>query len=399
MATEWFCVIGGQRRGPMTWDALAELASRGELGPDDLVWEPAFGMSWRAARGVEGLAVTTPPAAILMPAEPPPPERHEKKPCTPLTGVAGTRPYFIPAVLEAWDDMKGMLFKPLDLARWFSIGFCAWVASIGSGGCSGVSMPDKNMFQSIKNNPEAGAGTMLHDLQGQYRTFMDAHPGVAGMIAAFVVLVVVLVVAWALVSSWLRSRGAFMLVHRWHRPDDTVSQSWAAGRGLGRSLFFWRIGFGSLMLMLLAGLLGALAITVVIPYVHLRSLPPGGLVWLLGLGCALLLVSLCWVITNLLLDAFVVPVMYWRQVGVLDAWRVTLAFCNEQPIAMLIFLILWLLLVISGMLAVLALVLCTCCLFCIPLMIPYVNQVAMLPMTLLMRGVGIRFLRQWRPDL
>jgi hypothetical protein len=153
------------------------------------------------------------------------------------------------------------------------------------------------------------------------------------------------------------------------------------------------------MLMLLAGLLGALAITVVMPFVHLHSLPPGGLAWILGLGCALLLVLTCWGTANLLLDAFVVPVMYWRQVGVLDAWRVTLAFCNEQPIAILIFLTLWLLMVISGMLAVLAVVLCTCCLFCIPLMIPYVNQVAMLPLTLLMRGVGIRFLRQWRPDL
>jgi hypothetical protein len=292
-----------------------------------------------------------------------------------------------------------MLFKPLDLARWFSLGFCAWVASLGSGGCSGTSFPDQNMFKNWKKQGGSDPGALVDNLQGQYRSFMDAHPGLATMILALVVTGVVVVIAWAVVSTWLRSRGAFMLVHRWHKPDDTVAQSWAAGRCLGRSLFIWRLVFGTLMLMLLGGLGIALVLTVVMPFIHLHELSPGGLAWLAGLGVGLLLLVACWCTVNLMLEEFVVPVMYWRRVGVLDAWRVVLAFCNEQPMAVMIYLMLWPLLMLAGVLAILALILCTCCIFCIPLLLPYVNQVALLPLTLFMRGVGISFLKQWRPDL
>ncbi len=401
MSTEWYCVIGGERRGPMAWEALADLARRGELGPEDLVWEQAFGAEWRAAQTVDKLVEVAAAAAAAAPVPPsltagqPEPDA----PRTPLTGVAGTRPRFSVAVDEAWDGMKRMLFAPFDLARWFSLGFCAWIAAIGSGGCNGASFPDKNVIKSWQKDPEAGAGTLLNEVQSQYRTFMDAHPGMTAMIVVAALTALVLVVAWMLVATWLRSRGAFMLVHRWHHPDDTVSQSWAVGRGLGRSLFLWRVTFGSLMFLLLAGMAGALLITVGVPFFNAKVLPPGGLPWLVGLGGALLLLMLSWGTVGLMLDAFVVPVMYWRRVGVLDAWRVVLAFCNEQPLAVLIYLLLWPWLVLAGMLAFGLLALCSCCLLCIPLMLPYVNQVAMLPLTLLFRGVGIRFLKQWRPDL
>lgn len=378
-----------------------DLVRRGELKPDDLVWEPSFGAVWRAAGAVDGLVDKAADATAKIPSLPEYYACHAAdEPRTPLIGVAGTRPHFGAATREAWGVMKQMLFKPLDLARWFSMGFCAWLAAIGSGGCS-ASIPDKNMFTSFKNNPNPNAdvGAMINNIQAQYHTFMDAHPEVAAAIMAIIFVVIAASIAWMLVATWLRSRGAFMLVHRWHRPDDTVSQSWAAGRGLGRSLFLWRVIFGCLMSILLIGLTGALVITVVLPFVRAHTLAPGGLFWILGLSCGLLLVVSCWGTVNLMLDAFVVPVMYWRRVGVLDAWRVVLAFCNEQPAAVLIFLTVWPLLILVGILAVMAVILCTCCIVCIPLMLPYVNQVVMLPLTIFLRGVGIRFLKQWRPDL
>ena len=34
---------------------------------------------------------------------------------------------------QAMDRVKKVLFQPFDLARWFAIGFCAWLAYLGEG--------------------------------------------------------------------------------------------------------------------------------------------------------------------------------------------------------------------------------------------------------------------------
>ena len=39
----------------------------------------------------------------------------------------------------AFEEVKTILFKPFDLGKWFVIGFCAWLAFLGSGGPGGGS--------------------------------------------------------------------------------------------------------------------------------------------------------------------------------------------------------------------------------------------------------------------
>ena len=41
-------------------------------------------------------------------------------------------------VSPALERVKTMLFKPFDLGKWFTIGFCAWLAALGEGGGSGM---------------------------------------------------------------------------------------------------------------------------------------------------------------------------------------------------------------------------------------------------------------------
>jgi hypothetical protein len=40
-------------------------------------------------------------------------------------------------VSPALERVKAMLFKPFDLGKWFTIGFCAWLALLGEGGSGG----------------------------------------------------------------------------------------------------------------------------------------------------------------------------------------------------------------------------------------------------------------------
>ena len=43
----------------------------------------------------------------------------------------------IDPIMPAIERVKTMLFKPFDLAKWFAVGFCAWLANLGqaSFGC------------------------------------------------------------------------------------------------------------------------------------------------------------------------------------------------------------------------------------------------------------------------
>ena len=55
--------------------------------------------------------------------QPPPPSRRGISVAEPLT--------------PALQQVKQMLFKPFDLAKWVTIGFCAWLAGLGESGGGG----------------------------------------------------------------------------------------------------------------------------------------------------------------------------------------------------------------------------------------------------------------------
>ena len=55
----------------------------------------------------------------------------------------------------------------------------------------------------------------------------------------------------------------------------------------------------------------------------------------------------------------------------------------------------WFLMVLT----VVAFVLLTCCIGCIPLILPYVGSVVMLPALFFFRGYAVCFMSRWRADL
>lgn len=56
---QWYCAIDGRRRGPLEPIELKELADRGELSPDDLVWRDDY-PDWVKASAVKGLFAAVP---------------------------------------------------------------------------------------------------------------------------------------------------------------------------------------------------------------------------------------------------------------------------------------------------------------------------------------------------
>ena len=116
-------------------------------------------------------------------------------------------------------------------------------------------------------------------------------------------------------------------------------------------------------------------------------------------AAGMLLAAASWWVVGELDNQFVVPVMYWRRLGAAAAWRLVLGFCNRRPFALVRFLAMRAAVEAAVAVAVTLATLLTCCLFWVVRAIPYFGSVAYLPVTFFRRGLGLSYLRQWKPGL
>jgi len=377
MERKWYYAVDGVRHGPVTFEELRALVVGGTLKALDLVWQPDFGPEWRNVGQVRALFEA--PAQ-----EAPPLEAHERK--VPLLGVTGARPSCLAAASQAYARVVEVLFRPFDVSRWFSMGFCAWLAYIGtqSGNFNGVG----------EGNPG--------DLKAQLDTLLDklanasAHPGVV----ASIVLLLVLGLLFGLWLCSLRSRGDFMFLHRWYRPDAPIRQCWLSSRAAAHELFVWRVYFFFIALLLFA-LDGVVAyVRIVRPYLDADKAWSDALLRpTVACVTVAVLLSIGVRLVAHLAKAFVVPVMYWHGVTAPRAWLVVFALCNQYPFAVLSYLACGVVFLVMAVMGGLAFVLCTCCIGIIPLALPYLSGVLLLPVYLFFRGYAVCFLSQWRAEL
>jgi len=394
---EWFCIINGQQRGPMSLDDLTASIRSGALKADDYVWTTSFGNQWKRVHDVAELNETTPPPA-------PSATQTTAEPVTPTTlpDTPGGRPSVSTAISTAWEIMVKMLFKPFDLGLWFSIGFCAWLAYLNMGGFNyhRNSLAHLERTSSLPNLIKE----MFHASCAKLAADFYMMPVLMGTI-----LLVGLVIG--LVFAWLQARGAFMFLHRWHYPRATIAESWECSRSLWGSLFLFRLIAGLFVLLLFALVLVGAYVSIplhcasVVEFI--QSLPRwlssgGNLTLLLWLSCwifALLTVMTLWWTMEFMLNHFVTPIMYRKRIHVMQAWKPVLALCNEHAWPMVIYLLLVPLLVLACFVVFFLAGCLTCCTVLALLCIPYINAVVLLPLYVFIRGIGICFLHQWRPEL
>jgi hypothetical protein len=380
MERNWYYAVGGVRQGPIAFEELRAMVRAGKLGALDLVWQPEFGPEWRKVGQV---------GALSEPQVPPVPPRAEpERRSVPLLGVTGAPPSALAAASQAFARVGEVLWKPFDISRWFSMGFCAWLAYLGS----------QSMYSFGDGNKQAAAISFKQQadlaLDRLMAVLTQPHEATA---AAVKVLLLLLFGLW--VCS-LRSRGDFMFLHRWYRPDEAIRLCWQSSRAAGHELFVWRLCF-------FLAALAAYALVGLAAYAQiLRPYWEAGKVWddawvSSAVGCATsaVLIGLGTQVVGHLAKAFVVPIMYWHGVPAARAWLAVFALCNQYPFAVLGYLICGAVFWVVALCAVAALVLLTCCVGVIPLVLPYVGAVMLLPVFLFFRGYAICFLNQWRADL
>ncbi len=286
-------------------------------------------------------------------------------------------------VEQALATTRRILFQPFDLGKWFVIGFCAFLAYLGEGGGGGGT----GFNPGGDHQGARGVGEAFHHARDYVVANLYWIIPVAAVVA-FVILVI-----WMLIA-WLSSRGKFMFLHCVALNRGEVAIPWRKYGAQGDSLFLFRFIVGLLAVVPFVALV-AVAVVLGIGLASGTEAAVGAIVAVIVAVLGVLLLALLyWVFTRVLND-FVVPIMYLRQVRCLEAWRIALPLVQSSLPGILLYLLFRILLAIATGAVVIACVLITCCIAGCLMAIPYIGTVLLLPVLVFERSYALHFLSQF----
>ncbi len=308
----------------------------------------------------------------------------------------------IDPISPAIEGVKTILFQPFVLRRWFIIGFCAWLAFLGSGGGGGGG-PNFNF----------PGGQQRHEPQIQ-EALQHAKEVVVNnlyWILPVVIIVALLIIGLLVLFTWLSSRGRFMFLHCVALNKAEVKVPWHKYRHQGNSLFLFRIVVGIISLAFFALFIGGIVFVAIIAvgaHAQIGALAIVAiiLVSLLILVPVAIAFALLWKFTN----DFVVPIMYLRASTCTVAWREFLTILSINKLRFLLYLLFQIVIAIAiGVIgaAVACLFSClfllftcgiACCLMALPpfsIAYGYIITVLLLPLSVFKRSYSLLYLRQY----
>ena len=302
---------------------------------------------------------------------------------------------YVQPTARAMERMKNTLFRPFDLGKWFALGFTAWLATLLEGGCSS-SGGNVNMAGGNDTNggPSIDGWSDIQDMAG---SAMDSIRDQLSWIIPVAIVIVLIVAAVVVALLWVSSRGKFMFLDNVVHNRALVTQPWHEMRTLGNSLFWWRLIFSCIVIALMLILIGVPGYFLLSTFDETNMRPPW-IAGLVGATTAIVLAGITLTYITLLLEDFVVPVMYKNSLSVTDAWGRVIRLHGER-FSSVIGYALWRLLlsVATGILMVIV-VLVTCCIAGLLFAIPYIGTVALLPVSVFFRSLALEFIRQLGSD-
>jgi hypothetical protein len=289
----------------------------------------------------------------------------------------------IDPITPAIDRVKLMLFKPFDLGRWFTIGFCAWLASFGSGPSGG--------------GPNFGYRRGTPQVEQQFNNFKEFAQNNLEWLIPVGIVVIVLFIAIGFLFVWLSSRGKFMLLHCIAGNKAEVVIPWAKYREHALSLFLFRVVFGLVGLVVIAVPTVFMIFSILIMTRGGESLV-GAIVGIVFLGLVVFVIAVCLGIVIKLTTDFVVPIMFMRNIRIREAWAqfMQILSCNKGRFVLYLLFQIVIGMVIGLLILVLCLVTC-CCAGCF-LILPYIGTVLLLPIHIFNMAYALYYLRQFGPQ-
>lgn len=171
-----------------------------------------------------------------------------------------------------------------------------------------------------------------------------------------------------------------------------VAQPWREYSAEGNSLFIWRLFFGLFSFAIIIGFLFQVWQSTSELYYDNYQVP-----WLffLKMGFLLLLVILLLSYIGLLLNEFIVAIMYKQRITATQAWSRFLNIHWANLLQFFGFALLWLVFGFAAFILIMIAGLLTCCLGFLLLIIPYINAVVLLPVSFTFRSFSLEFLAQF----
>jgi hypothetical protein len=284
---------------------------------------------------------------------------------------------------QALARVKRMLFQPFEPGKWFVIGFCAWLASLGEGGVHGG-------YSGGGPVRRGGVANVQHEFE-RARDFVLQNLWWIVPVAA---TIVVLGLAIWLVLIWLSSRGQFMFLHCVALDKAEVRVPWHKYVREAHSLFLFRLvlGVGTAFILLpliagivffVAGMVGGGAATLV------------GIIGAVGLGGMATLLGVAFFVVGKFTRDFVVPIQFARGINCVEGWRVLLGLLRGNIPAFVLYLLFQIVLAVAIFALIMAIVLITCCIAGCLLAIPYLGTVLLLPILVFKRAYSLYYLAQF----
>ncbi|HEV8244993.1 MAG TPA: hypothetical protein VGP93_04465 [Polyangiaceae bacterium] len=287
-------------------------------------------------------------------------------------------------ISKAAERAQRMLFGPFNLGKWLSLGFIAFLAQLGEGGGYSARLP--NFRGTFPPSGGPGYGGLSHEFD-EALSWARAHQTLVLAIGTGVVVAGVLL---GTLIVWLSSRGKLMFVESVLFDRHAVSEPWSRLRERAFSLFKFRMVLGLLGMTLMLPILAA-ALFVALPDIRAWRFESHAWLGILILFCNFLFLGLPLTIISLLLEDFVVPIMYLRDLATTGAWKVLRAeiLPGNAGTIVLFYLMQFLLGLAIGLL-VLFITCLTCCLAALP----YLSSVLLLPIHVFRRGYSLYFLEE-----
>lgn len=291
----------------------------------------------------------------------------------------------IPPLSQAWDHMKSQLF-PFNLGRWFTLGFVAWLATMGG------SFNFNYHFNSspFKRGSQSQGPGEFYSATDKMLEFADAH---AGLVMLFVALFVLCVLGLFVLIAYFRSRGLFMYIDCIVRRTAAVKEPWRRTRDQAWQMFILRLVAGGILWAALL-IVGYLLLMTLLPAIRSHSVGIEQAVPIVLAVLALTPVFLFWALVTYIANELLAPIMYLRGMRMAEAWKELRRIGRGNFWSFVLFGFMQVVIgMLYGVLTIPA-VCCTCCIGALPV----IHQTILQPILMWMRAYPLYFLAQFGPE-
>jgi hypothetical protein len=286
---------------------------------------------------------------------------------------------FVEPLSRAVERMRRILLEPFDFVKWLVLGFSAWLAGLASSGGGG-----------------GGTYQIYDDEAGHSREIVSNLDQVLErLVSNFIMLPLVLLLISAilvvvLLVFWVSSRAKFIFLDNVVHNRAEIVEPWKRFKRLGNSLFLWRLGF-------LVGCIAAALAVMLVFFAPAATMSLSDALEALSIAAIVMGVIVVMVFSViaafvlLLLENFVIPIMYRFDLKATEAWRAFLPWLRSYGGYFVMYGLVVLLVAIPAFLVYWVLCCCTCCIVAIP----YIGTVILLPVWVSYRCFGPEFLAQF----